>query len=92
MNPVYVSAGDIPGDIVAAQRAELEKEFAASGKPPEVTRKIVDGKLAKFFDEQSLLAQAFVKDPSRKVGDVLTDAVGKIGENIRIEKFVRYEF
>ena len=92
MNPAYVSVADIPQDTVARERGGFEREFAASGKPAQVVRKIVDGKLAKLFEEQSLLTQAFVKDPSRKVGDVLTDVVGKLGENIRVERFIRFEF
>lgn len=92
MNPAYVSVADIPQDTVARERAGFEKEFSASGKPADVVRKIVDGKLAKLFEEQSLLTQAFVKDSSRNISDIITDMVGKLGENIRVEKFVRYEF
>ncbi|MDO8557585.1 MAG: translation elongation factor Ts [bacterium] len=92
MSPLYVEPGEIPEEIVSRERANFEKEFSSSGKPPEVVKKIVEGKLAKLFEEKSLLTQAFVKDPSRSVRDIITDIVGKLGENVRVERFVRYEF
>ena len=92
MTPKYVALDEVPEDAIAKERANFEKEFSGSGKPTDIIKKIVDGKLAKLFGEQSLLAQAFVKDPTRLVKDVITDVVGKLGENIRVERFVRYEF
>ncbi len=92
MNPVYVDVGDVPEEILLRERATFEKEFSASGKSPEIVKKMVDGKIAKLFEEKSLLTQAFVKDSSRNVRDMITDVVGKLGENIRVERFIRYEF
>jgi elongation factor Ts len=92
MNPLYVDPADVPTELADKERANYEKEAASSGKPAEVVRKIVDGKLSKFFGEQSLLTQPYIKDPTRTVKDLITDAVGKLGENIRVERFVRFEF
>lgn len=92
MNPLYVDMSNVPEDVLSHERKSFEKEFSASGKPVDIVKKMVDGKLAKFFEEKSLLSQDFVKDPSRKVKDIITDVVGKLGENIRVERFVRYEF
>ncbi|MDP3963574.1 MAG: translation elongation factor Ts [bacterium] len=92
MNPKYITAQDAPAEFVAKERENFEKEFAGSGKPADIVKKIVEGKLAKLFEEQSLYTQQFVKDPARSVKDLITDVVGKLGENIRVERFVRYEF
>lgn len=92
INPRYVQFSDVPAELVAKERKNFAEEFAHSGKPTEIVKKIVDGKLAKLFEEQSLLTQAFIKEPSRLVKDIITDVVGKLGENIRVERFVRYEF
>ena len=92
MNPRYGRVEEVPGELIDQERAKFQKEFSASGKPADVVKKIVDGKLAKFFEEQSLYTQPFVKDPAHIVKDIITDVVGKLGENIRLERFVRYEF
>ena len=87
--PLYVSAADIPP-------AELEKEKAhyraeVKGKPENVQEKILEGKLAKRFEEICLLNQKFIKDDSRTVQDYLNETIAKTGENIIIRRFVRYE-
>lgn len=92
MHPSYVDTKDVPEELLEVERANLEREFASSGKPADVVKKIVEGKLAKVFEEQCLLTQAFVKDSSRTVGDHMHEVVGKLGENIRVERFTRYEF
>ena len=88
-NPFYVSKSEVPEDVV-----EKEKDIFRSqvtGKPENVTEKIVDGKLAKYFSEACLLEQPFIKDPNVKIKDLLTRLIAKIGENIVIKRFVRYE-
>ena len=90
-NPRYIRLEDIPADVVEAQRAAFRTEAAASGKPESVLDRIVQGKLDKFYDEVCLLRQPFVKDDKVKVGDLVTSAIAKIGENIVVRRFVRYE-
>jgi elongation factor Ts len=89
MSPLYLDRTSVPEDIVEKARAD----FAAAvppGKPPEVARKIVDGKLNKWFEEHCLLDQPFVKDDSMSVGDLINSVVGVLGEKIRVRRFTKY--
>jgi elongation factor Ts len=90
-DPRYIRLEDIPADVVEAQRAAFRAEAAATGKPDSVLDRIVQGKLDKFYDEVCLLRQPFVKDDKVKVGDLVANAIAKIGENIVVRRFVRYE-
>jgi elongation factor Ts len=90
-NPRYVKVEDIPAEVLEAQRAAFRAEAAAAGKPENVLERIVQGKLDKFYDDGCLLRQPFVKDDKVKVGDLITQAIAKIGENIVVRRFVRYE-
>jgi elongation factor Ts len=90
-NPRYIRPQDIPAEVVEAQRAAFRAEAATTGKPETVLDRIVQGKLDKFYDEACLLRQPFVKDDKVKVGDLITQAIAKIGENIVVRRFVRYE-
>ena len=90
-SPRYVRVEDVPADVLEAQRAAFQSEAAATGKPANVLERIVQGKLDKYYDEVCLLRQPFVKDDKVKVGDLVTGAIAKIGENIVVRRFVRYE-
>jgi elongation factor Ts len=90
-NPRYVRPEDVPPNVLEAQRVAFQAEAAATGKPANVLDKIVEGRLAKFCDEMCLVRQPFVKNDKVKVGDLVTDAIAKIGENIVVRRFVRYE-
>ena len=88
-SPAYVSRDEVPADIV-----EKEKDIYRShtkGKPAEVTEKIVNGKLEKYFAETCLLEQPFIKDPNVKVNELITQLVSKLGENIMVKRFARFE-
>jgi elongation factor Ts len=88
-NPLYVSKEDVTADAI-----EKEKEIFRSqikDKPTDVTEKIVDGKIEKYFSEVCLLEQPFIKDPNIKIKDIITQLIAKIGENIVIKRFIRYE-
>ena len=91
MNPIVVSPDDVPADAVGKERAIWIEQLKQEGKPEELAEKILAGKEKKFRDENALLSQAFVKDPSKTVKDLLSEGVQKIGENIQIGSFVRYE-
>lgn len=89
--PVGVSAADVPVDVVEREKAIFETQVAESGKPEAVRQKIVEGKLKKFFSEQVLLDQPFVKGDKQSVGQLIKEVAGKVGENIIVRRFVRFE-
>jgi len=90
-NPKYIRPEDIPADVLEAQRAAFKVEALATGKPEAVLDRIVQGKLDKYYDDTCLLRQPFVKDDKVKIGDMVTNAIATIGENIVVRRFVRYE-
>jgi elongation factor Ts len=89
LSPKYVSQEQIPADVLAAKRAELEADEALAKKPESVRAQIVDGQLRKWFEEVCLLDQPF-RDGEETVGQLITNAIATIGENIRVRRFVRY--
>ena len=89
--PTYVKREDIPKDIVDKERAIYEGQAKEMGKPPAAWPKIVDGKLEKFYQESCLMEQAFIKDPAVMVKDLLAQKIAKIGENMNIRRFTRYQ-
>jgi elongation factor Ts len=88
-NPEYLNAEAVPADVIENEKAIYRKEV--EGKPAEILEKIVDGKLAKYFEQVCLVNQPFVKDPDVSVGKLTTDLVAKLGENIVIRRFERME-
>lgn len=88
-HPLYVSMEHIPAADLEREKAHFRDEV--KGKPPEVQEKILEGKLVKRFEEICLLNQKFIKDDSRTVQDYLSETIAKIGENIVIRRFVRFE-
>jgi elongation factor Ts len=89
--PSYVKREDIPKDVVDKERAIYEGQAKEMGKPPAAWPKIVDGKLEKFYQESCLMEQAFIKDPAVMVKDLLAQKIAKIGENMNIRRFTRYQ-
>ncbi|MFN7954637.1 MAG: translation elongation factor Ts [bacterium] len=89
--PAYLKAEDIPAEVLEREKAIHREQAAASGKPPQVIEKIIEGRLAKFYEEVCLLNQAFVKDDSKTVGDMVKELAGKLGENVQVRRFVVYE-
>jgi len=89
-NPVAVRREDVDAGLVDREKKIYEAQAKESGKPPQVMEKIVTGRMEKFFKENVLLEQAFIKDPDRTVGDVVQAAVGKLGENITVRRFARF--
>lgn len=95
MQVAATEAAAVDRDSLPAARVEKEREIfcaqvAAMGKPAAVTEKIVDGKLEKFFSDVCLLEQAYIRDPDRKVKDLVTAAIAKVGENIAVRRFTKY--
>lgn len=90
-SPLAVRPEDLDPEVVASETAIYRQQAEESGKPAEIAEKIARGRLEKWFQEVCLLEQAFVKDPDRKVSDVVTEAVQRLGENIVVRRFVRFE-
>ncbi|MEW5744906.1 MAG: translation elongation factor Ts [Nitrospirota bacterium] len=90
-NPTYVSREQVPQDVL-----EREKEIyraQVTNKPPQVVEKIIEGKLEKFYSDTCLLEQVFIKDPEgkKKIKDLITEKIAKIGENIVVRRFARFQ-
>jgi elongation factor Ts len=90
-NPVSVTREEVPDAVVAREKEIYIQQGLDSGKPENIVEKMVTGKIEKFISEIVLLEQHFVKDPERTIQDILTDLVGKMGENITIKRFVRFQ-
>ncbi len=88
--PNYPRIEDIPADVLAQQVAQFRAEVDPS-KPAEIAEKIVEGKLAKFYEDNVLLEQAYIKDESMKVKDLIKATIAKLGENIMVRRFARLE-
>jgi elongation factor Ts len=90
-DPRFVRREEVTQDVLDRERAVQREKTLAEGKPEKVVDKIVEGRMEKFFAEQVLLEQPFVKDPDKTVGDLVTAKVAKIGENIQVRRFSRYK-
>jgi len=88
-NPLYVKREEVTEDAVRKESEIIKAQL--TGKPAAAADKIIEGKLAKFFEEVCLLEQPFIKDPNLRVKDVLTSMIAKIGENIVVRRFVRFQ-
>lgn len=91
MSPTHISADDIPEEIKENERRIYGEQFRDSGKPQDIIAKIIEGKMQTYAAEVSLLEQPYVKDQDKKVKDVISEYVAKLGENIRVAGFIRYE-
>ncbi len=91
MNPQFVSKDEVPADVIEKERAVLVAKAKESGKPEPVAQKMVEGQISKWMKEICLLDQGFVKDPDKTISVVLQELVAKIGENIKIRRFTRFE-
>tara|TARA_B100000427_G_scaffold14375_1_gene11354 strand:- start:1761 stop:2360 length:600 start_codon:yes stop_codon:yes gene_type:complete len=89
-NPMAINEDDIPSDVVDKEREIYIDQAKSSGKPDDVVEKIVDGKVKKFVEENCLLNQSFVKDPDVKISQLVQEAIATLGENITINRFVRF--
>ncbi len=88
-NPLAVSAENVPADVVAKEKEIYAEQV--KGKPANVTEKIVEGKLKKFFAERCLIEQPYVKNSDQTIGDLVKETIAKLGENISVRRFVRFE-
>ena len=91
MKPICVAPEDIPAEDREEERQIVDKQVAEMGKPENIQAQIVEGRMRKWESEQALLTQPYVKEMDRTVGDLLQDTIQRIGENVVIRRFVRYE-
>jgi elongation factor Ts len=90
-NPRFVRREDVAPEVIDSERSIYRAQASESGKPAPVIEKIVDGKVQKFFADVCLLEQPFIKEPQRTVGQLVTDAVAQLGENIVVRRFARFQ-
>jgi elongation factor Ts len=90
-DPVAVATGDVDAAVVERERKIFMEQVAREGKPEHIRARIVEGKLGKFFKERVLLEQAYVRDPDRSVGDLITEVSARTGEKIRVARFSRFQ-
>jgi len=88
--PLYVSIEDVPQEVLDKEKELYKKQAINEGKPDKILDKIAEGKLKKYYEENCLLEQPFVKDNDIKIGDLVKQNIAKIGENIVIKRFTRY--
>ena len=90
-NPSYVRSEDVSEQEVEREKRILKAEAMESGKPEQIAEKMVEGRIRKFYEEICLLEQPYIRDPKIKVGDMVSNLIAKIGENIVVKRFVRYQ-
>ncbi len=90
-NPLYVSKEDIPEDELEKEKEVMKAQVLESGKPADIADKIVEGKIEKFYEEVCLLNQTYIRDTKLKIDDLLQALIAKIGENIKVRRFTRYQ-
>lgn len=91
MNPEYVRREDVPADVIEKEKAIFIAQAKESGKPEKIIDKIAEGKLDKFFKEVCLLEQSNVKNPDSSIQDLVKEAISKLGENMQVRRFVRFD-
>ncbi len=91
MRPIAVRREDIPAEVIEKEKEITREQFKNSGKPEHVIEKIVEGKLETFFKEKVLLEQDYIRDPSKTIKDLLMELIAKLGENVVIRRFCRFE-
>ncbi len=87
--PQWVSRDDVPVETLAEEKAKYADDVA--GKPEHIVGRIIDGKLAKFYEENCLLEQTFIRDEEKTVQQLITESVAKLGENIMVKRFARFQ-
>lgn len=90
-NPQYVRREDVPADVLERERSIYRAQMENSGKPAQVIDKIVEGKLGSFYEQVVLVDQPSIREPKTTVGQLIQSAIAKMGENISVSRFVRFE-
>lgn len=90
-NPVGITAADVPEDVVRREKEIYQAQALETGKPEKMIDKIVEGKLSKFYKENCLMNQSYVRDSEKTIADYLNEVVAKTGEKIEIKRFARFQ-
>lgn len=90
-NPAYVRREEVPAEVVEHEMEVLKAQALNEGKPANIVEKMVVGRVDKFYKEICLMEQGFIKDPDKTIAQLITEAISKIGENISIRRFTRYQ-
>ena len=90
-SPEYMNRDEVPEEQLNKEKEIYKEQALASGKPEKVIEKIIEGRIEKYYQEICLVDQPFVKDPDKTVGDLVKEAAAKLGENIRLARFVRFQ-
>jgi elongation factor Ts len=90
-SPKYVSSQEIPAEEIEREKEIIRAQLKDTKKPPEILERIVQGKLSKFYEEVCLIDQPYIKDDKITIKQLVASAIAKIGENIKIKRFARFE-
>ncbi len=90
-NPKYVSKENIPEEELEKEKEVMKAQVLESGKPADIAEKIVEGKIEKYYEEVCLLNQTYIRDSKQKIDDILQALIAKIGENIKVRRFTRFQ-
>ena len=89
-NPISLDKNSVPDDVINKEKEIFTEQAKSSGKPDNIIEKMVEGRLSKFFQENCLMEQAYIKDSDKKVADLMTETIATLGENITIGKYTRF--
>jgi elongation factor Ts len=89
-SPLYVSPDEVPGEDLEREKEIYKKQALEQGKPEHIVDKIAEGRVQKFYEESCLLEQAYVRNPDKKIKDLVTEEIAKLGENIIVRRFSRF--
>jgi elongation factor Ts len=89
-NPISLDKDSVSTDVVAKEKEIYTDQAKSSGKPDNIIEKMVEGRLSKFYQENCLMEQAYIKDSDKKVVDLMTETIATLGENITISQFTRF--
>ena len=89
-NPISLDKDSVPEDVINKEKEIFTEQAKSSGKPDNIIEKMVEGRLSKFFQENCLMEQAYIKDSDKKIADLMTETIATLGENITISKYIRF--
>ena len=89
-NPIALDKDSVPDEIISKEKEIYTDQAKSSGKPDNIIEKMVEGRLSKFFQENCLMEQAYIKDSEKKINDLMTETIATLGENITISRYTRF--
>ena len=89
-NPISLDKDSVPENVINKEKEIFTEQAKSSGKPDNIIEKMVEGRLSKFFQENCLMEQAYIKDSDKKIADLMTETIATLGENITISKYIRF--